>query len=315
VQAHAAGLSKRALAEQRPHCLLRWRARRRSRRTAHAKAACSYVSFKGCQRNPQKTVGLGAGEKSTREKSTSRRQSRQLVFSLAAPRPALPGRLLFGHLIRPGLRRDVASIHAFAGLPVHVFATLTGAGCPCRNAKRDGDCGKRHTQLNYAHRFLHFCHFWRPACRPGRPRAARGWRFPQRCPSLSCDRPLTLETRYLLRVTRTVTAHHPTNAPVAQRALLHSSRRVLRPSRRQARTRRRTSTPISIRASTSSWLRLSIPQAGVLYVKSNGGAGANRCVSHARVKRSDQSCTLRDSQNRFVRLDRRHRLLQRCREG
>src|SRR5262245_35512622 len=40
---------------------------------------------------------------------------------LAAKRPALPGRLLFGHLIRPGLRRDVARIHAFAVLPVHVF--------------------------------------------------------------------------------------------------------------------------------------------------------------------------------------------------
>src|SRR5262245_2792779 len=69
---------------------------------------------------------------------------------------ALPGRLLFRHLIRPGFRRGVARIHALSILPVHVLAALAGRGRPRRHGEQEGHGGKRHTKLDHTPQFLHF---------------------------------------------------------------------------------------------------------------------------------------------------------------
>ena len=240
----------------------------------------------------------------------------------------LPGRLLFGHLIRPGLRRGVASIHTFSALPVHVFPALTRAGSPRCQAERESDCGNRHTQFYYAHRYLHLSglraapHALALPKRAASPKALFAASLAVGRPTsknsqtwcglrtgevlLPAARPTLLLLKELLCIRRGVSCCHRAD----NRSEGDEDRYKLRHGLRH-RLRHR------LRLWHPHGCALSIPETVSSTVITNGATDANRWISHARVKRSDQSCSRRHSQDRFVQgccllRDRSH---QRCTES
>jgi hypothetical protein len=138
---------------------------------------------------------------------------------------------------------------------------------------------------------------------------------PKRCRRLSCDRPLmrkNLQTWLGLRGQCYCPPARPTLLLLKELLCILCIRRGVSCSQRgdgeehRHKLRHRLCHELGhrlrhkSRLGASSWLRSLHPQAACSTARTNGVTDANRWVSHARVKRSDQSCRRHHSQKRFV---------------